>query len=139
MKSAVSPVPPFGLAMQHLPLVEAAVVRVSRQVGGPLDWNQLIAIGALALHDAASRYHSSRPVGFATHARRCIRGAILDSLRKQIQASRRPRWRPVRDPVKTPRVSRSTSSETEPGAEYSRTLVHLRKLLLDTSCIREAS
>jgi Sigma-70 region 2 len=136
MKGRVSQVPAFELAVRYLPLVEAAVARVSRQVETPVEWNRLIAIGAIALHDAANRHRSGRSVRFATHAKRCIRGAILDSLRRQISAPPRPRVRTVQNPVCSPG---SAFSATEPGPEFSGTLVRLRKLLWDPRFIHEAS
>jgi len=140
MKSRVFPVPPFELAVRYLPLVEAAVVRLSRQVPAPVGWNTLIAIGALALQDAANRHRSDGSVRFTTHAKRCIRGAILDSLRKQVPASRRSRLQQSRNASQKPAwISGSVLSENQPGAEFAGTLVQLRKLLLDPRCIHEAS
>jgi DNA-directed RNA polymerase specialized sigma subunit len=140
MKSRVSQVPPFKLAVRYLPLVHAAVARARRQVATPADWNNLLALSALALQEAANRYRSSEPVCFAMYAKRRVRGAILDGLSKQSSASPRPRLQQAHNAIQSPAwTSGSTPTQTDVGDEFSAMLVPLWKVLEDARHIHETS
>jgi len=140
MKSRVSKAPPFKLAVRYLSLVNAAVTRARRQVATPADWNNLLAISALALQDAASRYGPSEPVRFAAYAKCHVRGAILDGLSKQSSASRRPRLQQAHKAIQSPVwTSGSTPTQADPGDEFSAMLLPLRKVLEDARYIHETS
>jgi RNA polymerase sigma factor FliA len=79
----------------HLHLVTAIAAHVLRSIPVHIDLDDLIHAGTMGLLDAATKYRDDKEVAFPTYAKHRIRGAILDSLRKQDWASRdlRKRYR----------------------------------------------
>jgi len=81
------------LVLEHLPLVKAIAARCRVRLPAHLEFSDLVQAGILGLLDAARKYDSQAEACFATYATHRIRGAILDSLRKQDPAARRVRRR----------------------------------------------
>lgn len=117
------------LVAGYLPLVKAPVERFRQQVASQTELDDLVADGLLALHDAANRYGPSQPVRFAAYAKQRIRGAILDSLKKQYSAPR-IRSRKPQNAIQVPtRSSGTTPSEVNLDNEFGMTLGYLQKAL----------
>lgn len=64
-------------------MVESLARHIASTTRGSLDPGDLAQEGVLGLIDAASRYDESRGVAFAAFAKRRVRGAMMDMLRKQ--------------------------------------------------------
>ncbi len=75
--------------MKHLSLVRGIAGRFRAKVPHHLELNDLVQAGFLGLLDAAGRYTPDVDSSFSTYATHRIRGAILDSLRKEDTASRK--------------------------------------------------
>jgi RNA polymerase sigma factor for flagellar operon FliA len=85
--------PQNDLVVEHLPLVKAIAVQVSRKLPEHVDLDDLIQAGTIGLLDAMKKFDSRDKVAFGAYAKHRIRGAILDSLRQQDWASRDTRRR----------------------------------------------
>ena len=86
-------IPQNDLVLEHLPLVRAIAVQVSRKLPEHVDVDDLIQAGTIGLLDAMKKFDSRDKVAFGAYAKHRIRGAILDSLREQDWASRDTRRR----------------------------------------------
>jgi RNA polymerase sigma factor for flagellar operon FliA len=71
-----------------LPLVQYAVSEVAGRIPAYVDRDDLVAAGMLGLVQAARSWNPDRGVTFERFARRRIRGALLDELRRLDWASR---------------------------------------------------
>jgi RNA polymerase sigma factor FliA len=69
------------LVLDHVQLVRAVACRLSHRLPASVELSELIAIGTLALVDAAGRYRPALRVPFEAFARQRVHGAMLDSLR----------------------------------------------------------
>lgn len=97
------------LVLEHLPLVRAIAVHVSRKLPEHVDLDDLIQAGTIGLLDAMKKFDSRDKVAFGAYAKHRIRGAILDSLRQQDWASRDTRRRHRR----VEEVTRELSAELQ--------------------------
>ena len=73
-----------------LPFVEQLARRVAATMPHSIDIGDLVQDGVIGLIDAAHRFDESRGIKFETFAERRIRGAMIDALRKDALAARRP-------------------------------------------------
>ncbi len=76
------------LILDHMPLVTAIAAHIQKSVPVHIELDDLIHAGLMGLFDAATKYRHDKEVAFPTYAKHRIRGAILDSLRRQDWASR---------------------------------------------------
>ncbi len=81
------------LILEHLPLVKAIAARCRVKLPSHLEFSDLVQAGILGLLDAAPKYTPGTEASFSTYATHRIRGAILDSLRRQDPAARKLRRR----------------------------------------------
>jgi RNA polymerase sigma factor (sigma-70 family) len=131
MKSRITQGSRFHLSLRrHLPLVKATAARVRGNIALHPELDDLVAEGLLGLEDAAERYTPRKNVHFRTYAKQCIRGAILDSLKKRNSATRLLRSRKPGSAIEKPA---GTLYEAELNNEFGMTLLHLQKALADGS------
>lgn len=73
------------LILEHLRLVEHTAWGIAQDVGSAFDVKDLISLGHLGLIQAAGRYRPEQfgRVPFAIYAKKRIRGAILDGIRRK--------------------------------------------------------
>lgn len=69
------------LVVEHLPMVAGIAEKVVSYLRPPLDFEDLVAAGAVGLVKAARDYDPSREAEFKTYAYIRIKGAIIDELR----------------------------------------------------------
>ena len=74
------------LVERHLFLVGTVARRVSRVLPPWVEFDELVADGALGLLTAAIRFDGKRRVPFARFATRYIRGAMIDAARRRRRA-----------------------------------------------------
>ena len=67
--------------VDHLPLVRHIVLKVVEHMARPMDEEDLISAGTLALVKAARAYDPAKHAEFQTYAYIRIRGAVIDELR----------------------------------------------------------
>jgi RNA polymerase sigma factor for flagellar operon FliA len=67
--------------VEYLPLVRHIVLKVVEHMARPMDEEELISAGTLALVKAARAYDASKHAEFKTYAYIRIRGAVIDELR----------------------------------------------------------
>jgi len=121
---------PSDLVALYLPLVKATAAQFRQQVVSQTEFDDLVADGLLALHDAANRCRPNQPVRFATYAKHCIRGAILDRLKKEYSARRSFRSRKRQNAIQMlTRSSGTTPNEGNLESEFRRALGFLEKAL----------
>jgi len=70
------------LIVDHIPLLKHIVGRMSLDVPGSVDREDMYGFGMLGLIAAADSWEASRGLKFSTYAYTKIRGAILDELRR---------------------------------------------------------
>jgi RNA polymerase sigma factor for flagellar operon FliA len=70
------------LILDHVPLLKHIVGRMSFDMPGSVERDDLFGIGMLGLIGAADSWEASRGLKFSTYAYTRIRGAILDELRR---------------------------------------------------------
>lgn len=70
------------LVMEAMPLVEPVSRQVARQLGRLADADELASVGRVALFDAARAFNPIRGT-FGPYARRKLRWAMLDSIRRE--------------------------------------------------------
>ena len=75
-----------ALISEHKPLILAIARRVRAEMGKHVSVEDLEAFGVQGLLEAHSRFDSSRGARFATFAYYRIRGAMLDGVRKMVDA-----------------------------------------------------
>jgi RNA polymerase sigma factor for flagellar operon FliA len=85
------------LILDHLPLLQHIVGRMSYDVPGRVQRDDLFSWGMRGLIEAADSYDPSRGLKFSTHAFPRVRGAILDELRRLdfLPRGRRDRLREI--------------------------------------------
>ncbi len=71
-----------ALLAQHIGLVHFVARQVSRNLGGNLEFDELVSVGTLGLISALEAFEPNRGLAFSTFATPRIRGAILDELRR---------------------------------------------------------
>jgi len=76
-----------ALVQEGLPLVSLLAKLVAREVGVTTDLSDLQGVGRLALLEAARTFDPTR-ASFATHARKRLRWAMLDSVRRETHGRR---------------------------------------------------
>ncbi len=91
-----------ALILEHVPLLRHIVGRMSFDLAGGMDRDDLYGFGMLGLIAAADTFDASRGLKFSTFAYPRIRGAILDELRRMDFLPRGRRER-VRELEKTAR------------------------------------
>jgi RNA polymerase sigma factor for flagellar operon FliA len=89
----VSPPDQEYLVRRHLPLVNHVVADVMGRVPRHVPRDELVSAALLGLVQAARTFDPDRGVGFESHARSRMRGAVLDDLRSRDWASRSTRAR----------------------------------------------
>lgn len=77
-----------NLAVKLLPLVKRVALQIWRNLPAHVELDDLIGEGTLGLIDAVRKFDPAKGVTIESYARYRIRGAILDSLRRQDHASR---------------------------------------------------
>lgn len=70
------------LVLEHVPLLRHIAGRLTLDLPGGVDREDLVGYGMIGLIHAADSYDSSRGIAFSTYAYPKIRGAILDELRR---------------------------------------------------------
>ncbi|MCA9576587.1 MAG: sigma-70 family RNA polymerase sigma factor [Polyangiales bacterium] len=75
-----------AILREHKPLIIAIARRVRREMGNHVPVEDLEAFGIQGLLEAHSRFDPSRGARFATFAYYRIRGAMLDGVRKMVDA-----------------------------------------------------
>lgn len=75
-----------AILREHKPLIIAIARRVRREMGSHVAAEDLEAFGIQGLLEAHSRFDPSRGARFATFAYYRIRGAMLDGVRKMVDA-----------------------------------------------------
>jgi len=85
------------LILEHIPLLRHIVGRMSFDLPGGLDRDDLFGFGMIGLISAADSWEPERGLKFSTYAYTRIRGAILDELRRMdfLPRGRRERVRDV--------------------------------------------
>lgn len=85
------------LILRHMALLQHIVGRMSYDVPGRVQRDDLLGWGMRGLIEAADSFDSSRGLAFSTHAYPRVRGAILDELRRMdfLPRGRRDRLREV--------------------------------------------
>ncbi len=81
------------LALRELPQVYYIAQRISERLPRSVDIQDLVQAGVIGLLEACSNFKEGQGAQFSTFAKFRIRGAILDSLRKQDWGSRALRRR----------------------------------------------
>ena len=130
MKSRFTHRAPSDLVAGYLPLVKAAAAQFRQQVVSQTEFDDLVADGLLALHDAANRCGPNQPVRFAAYAKQRIRGAILDRLKKEYSTRRSFRSRKPQNAIQM--LSRASGARPDDGnleSEFRRALGYLEKAL----------
>lgn len=74
-----------------LHVVEREATKLELRFPGRADARALYAVGTFALYRAARRFRDELSRDFVDYARRCVRGAMLDSLRLEKKEERRKR------------------------------------------------
>ncbi|MHC4561678.1 MAG: sigma-70 family RNA polymerase sigma factor [Planctomycetota bacterium] len=69
--------------IDYLPLVRHVVQKVAANLPRHIEHDDLISAGTLGLVKAARRFDPSKKVEFKTYAYICIRGAVIDELRRR--------------------------------------------------------
>ena len=70
------------LILEHIPLLRHIAGRMSLDIPGGLDREDLVGFGMIGLIAAADSWDESRGLKFSTYAYTKVRGAILDELRR---------------------------------------------------------
>ena len=70
-----------GLVEEHLGLIKTIALSVFRRIGGVVELDELVALGAAGLLEAGQRFDPRQGVTFSTFAYWRVRGAIIDGLR----------------------------------------------------------
>jgi RNA polymerase sigma factor for flagellar operon FliA len=74
--------------VQHIPLVYHVIGRLSLRLPAGLDMEDLVEAGLVGLMLAANAFNPARQVAFKTFAYACVKGAILDEIRRHDVLSR---------------------------------------------------
>lgn len=105
-----------GLILDHLPLLHHIGQRMSIDVPGSIEREDLVGYGMVGLIAAADSWDPTRGLKFSTYAFPKIRGAILDELRRQDILPRGKRER-VRDLERcVSRLEQETGTPPSPEA-----------------------
>lgn len=130
MRSRITQTAQPDLLVGYLPLVKAAAARVRRHIPRQSDFDDLVAAGVFALHDAANQCSPNQPVPFTVLAKQRIRGAILDRLKKQYSPKRRLRSPQPRPAAQEPaRTHGSTPQAANRDDEFGTALTCLQRAL----------
>jgi RNA polymerase sigma factor FliA len=81
-------VDPDAFVREHIPQVKRLAYRLRNRLPACFELNDLVSEGLLGLLDAVHKFNPDRGVTLKTYAEYRIRGAMLDSLRKQDCVSR---------------------------------------------------
>ena len=76
------------LASRHLNLVYHIAHQIARRAGDQVEFDDLVSAGSIGLMTALKAFDPKRGLAFSTFAVPRIRGAILDELRRQDDATR---------------------------------------------------
>ncbi|GLT00205.1 DNA-directed RNA polymerase sigma-70 factor [Sphingobium jiangsuense] len=132
---------PEQLARQYMPLVRKIAWHVHGRVSSAIDIEDLLQIGMVALVEAANSFED-RGLGFASYAQMRIRGAMIDSLRRQATICRsamakRKQLTEVRRRLEQ-RLGR-TPGETEMAAEMNLDAAAYREMVDAAEMVQEQS
>lgn len=132
---------PEQLARQYMPLVRKIAWHVHGRVSSAIDIEDLLQIGMVALVEAANGFED-RGLGFASYAQMRIRGAMIDSLRRQATLCRsamakRKQLTEVRRRLEQ-RLGR-TPGETEMAAEMNLDPAAYREMVDAAEMVQEQS
>lgn len=89
------------LVLEHLELVRKIAEKMARTYNGDAD--EFEGNGTIGLLEAAKRYDPRRNNNFAIYATRRIKGAILDSFRREDRLGRHERLMRKKDPARAER------------------------------------
>jgi len=70
------------LIEQHVGYARSIAAKAKQNVGGAIDFDELVAFGTQGLVEAADRFDPARGIAFTTFSYYRIKGAIYDGLRK---------------------------------------------------------
>lgn len=84
---------PRELAILYLPVIRCHAFRLARRFPSLVSVDDLVGVGFVALVEASRRFEPSTSTNFEAFARRRIRGAMLDELRRADPISRGMRQR----------------------------------------------
>ena len=70
------------IILEYAPLVKVVAGRLSMYLGYNVEYEDLVSYGIFGLIDAIDKFDMQKDVKFETYASLCIRGAILDQIRK---------------------------------------------------------
>jgi RNA polymerase sigma factor for flagellar operon FliA len=130
------------LILDHVPLLKHIVGRMSFDVPGGMDRDDLYGFGMIGLIAAADTWDESRWLKFSTYAYTRIRGAILDELRRMDFLPRGRRER-VRELDRAVRVLEQQNglppSPEEVAAAMGITVEDVDVILLSAKTCNEAS
>lgn len=114
MSQRSEPLDRDGLILDHLPLLHHIGTRMTIDVPGSIEREDLVGYGMVGLIAAADSWDPTRGLKFSTYAYPKIRGAILDELRRQDILPRGKRER-VRDLERcVARLEQETGSPPSP-------------------------
>jgi RNA polymerase sigma factor for flagellar operon FliA len=136
-----------ALVEQYLPLVRAAVGRLAITLPEHVDADDLHSAGLIGLLQSLRNYDPASGTSFEVYARRRIRGAMLDELRRMDWVPRtvHEKARRIQTVInqleqrlgRTPTESETAREMNIPVAEYSRLLDEIRPaafVCLDAAC-----
>lgn len=103
------------LVLDHIPLLRHIVGRMSFDLPGGIDRDDLYGFGMLGLIAAADSWDATRGIQFSTYAYTRIRGGILDELRRTdfLPRGRRERVRALDEAVSRLQQATGVSPSTE--------------------------
>ena len=130
------------LILEHIPLLKHIVGRMSFDLSGGLDRDDLYGFGMLGLIAAADSWDASRGLKFSTYAYTRIRGAILDELRRMdfLPRGRREKVRELDRAIrKMEQENGGPPSPEQVGAELGIDAEEVDEILLQARSSSEAS
>jgi RNA polymerase sigma factor FliA len=130
------------VTLQHLDLVKAIAIALSKNLPSHIEVDDLVQAGTLGLVDAAAKYDAQKNIPFPAYAKYRIRGAILDHLRELDTASRglRQRHKDIATVTEglTARFGRAPTEE-EVAEKLGVKLEQLRKSILELCNVTQVS
>ncbi len=130
------------LILEHIPLLRHIVGRMSFDLPGGVDRDDLYGFGMLGLIAAADSFDASRGLKFSTYAYTKIRGAILDELRRMdfLPRGRRERVRELDKVMRQMEQANGVSPTPEElAAEMGITAEEVDEIFVQAKSSTEAS
>jgi RNA polymerase sigma factor for flagellar operon FliA len=134
MRSSITQSTRSDILVEYLPMVKAAAARVRQHLPGEPEFDELVAVGVLALADAAKHSRPTKSIRFVTYAKKQIRGAMLDRMKKQASPRRFRSPKPETAPLEPASASERSPHEAKPAEatpaeEFGAALVCLQRAL----------